>query len=620
MSNRPVPPGAARTNAAWFWAATAWAAVGLLYALLLSSSWVTPDIFYHLELGRRVLAGGGFQPPEPTCVTQPGFVNFYWLFQVVVQPLYASGGAALVGWFLVLAGLAAAWTSFDTAGYFRRPAPGRPLALAAVLILQHRVDPRPEALSFLFLALLVRWLTLWEFSRGLGAGRVALVGLVTVAWTNLHGYFAFAPLLVGLRLLESLAARRGAAERRSLILLLLVTAVATFVSPFGAGAWRGVFALWGTLSALGGEILEFGPPTGLFLRQWTVWVFWAAWVAVLGLLIHAMIRRRLSIFELGTAAAGLYLSAGAARNMPLLVFLAAPLVGTTLAIGDGASMARGKGRWRMGVWPLVPTAVAFLLCGWVVQGGFHRSLRLETGLGPRLEPHAYPVAAVDFLRRLPGEGSPGEAGFAGTIFNSAADGGYLAYELPGVRPYMDSRYVDLAPVQTYFAALRDPEAFDLLDRKHRFNGVMLKVADSPDLARALLSRGEWRMLYADLHRVVLVRRAGPWGSSAPAAARIYQGEDLGRLVNGRAAIEWMRVLVSLGRRELVLAALSDFGRASGIPSFVLQYPLEAAGRAGDGEMVERIRALRPRMISLRPEDARTVDRLLDTESRGGGDR
>lgn len=620
MSNRSVPPGAARTNAAWFWAASAWAAVGLLYAILLSSSWVTPDIFYHLELGRRVLAGGGFQPPEPTCVTQPGFVNFYWLFQVVVQPLYASGGAGLVAGLLVLAGLAAAWTSFETAGLFRRPAPGLPLALTAVLILQHRVDPRPEALSFLFLALLVRWLTRWEFDRGPGARRVALVGLLTVAWTNLHGYFAFAPLLVGLRLGESLASRRGRTERRPLVLLLLVTAAATFVSPFGVGAWRGVFALWETLSALRGEILEFGPPTGFFLRQWTVWIFWIAWIAVVGLAIHAVIRRRLSVFALGSAAAGLYLSAGAARNMPLLVFLAAPLVGITLATKDGASTARGKGGQSRLVLPLVTTAVALLLCGWVVEGGFHRSLRLETGLGPRLEAHAYPVTAVEYLRRLPGDGSRGGTGFAGTIFNSAADGGYLAYELPGVRPYMDSRYVDLDPVRAYFAALRDPAAFDLLDREHHFDGVMLKVADSPALARALLSRPEWRMLYADLHRVVLVRRAGSWGSSAPAAARIYQGEDLGRLVNGRSAIEWMRVLVSLGRRELVLAALSDFGRAPEIPSFVLQYPLEAAGRAGDGEMVERIRALRPRMIALRPEDAEAVDRLLARESRGGGER
>lgn len=632
MSNRPEAPLETRPNAAGFWGAAAWGAtarpfvawgaVALLYALLLASSWVTPDIFYHLELGRRFWHGGGFQPAEPTVVSQPGFVNFYWLFQAIAHPLYATGGAALLGLFFLLAGLAALLLVFDTAGLFRQRTIGLPAGLVAVLLLQQRVEPRPEALSYLLLAVLVRWLVRWDWSGGGLPRRLVLVGTLTAAWTNLHGYFALAPLLTGLRWGASFTARSRAAERRPLGWAVLVSLAATFISPFGVGAWRGVLVQWRFLREMRGEILEFGPPVGPFLAQWTVWVFWLAWIALAGLVVVAVLRKRASPFALGSVIAALYLSASAARNIPLLVFLGAPLVGELLSGGRGGGLRTGRGagptpeavpRTATGGHrhrgPAAATAgLAILLSAWVIEGGFYRSQRMETQFGPRLEPHAYPIAAVAFLQRVNGDETGG--GFSGTIFNSAADGGYLAYRLPGARPYIDSRYVDAGPVRAYFAALRDPAAFDLLDAVQRFDAVLLKVVDSPNVVAALLPRLEWRMVYADLHRVLFVRREGPWGDQAGPSARLYAGEDLGRRVDGRAAIAWMQIFVRLGRRELIAASLSDFGSAPRIPSFVLQIPLEAALRARDAEMVERIRVLRPRMVALRPQDAAAVDRLL----------
>lgn len=637
MSKRRVPPLAGRSKAPWSgapaawaatvrsaaaWPAVAWGAVGLLYALLLASSWVTPDIFYHLELGRRFWHGGGFQPAEPTLVSQPGFVNFYWLFQAIAHPLYAAGGSVLLSLVFLLAGLATLLLAFDTAGLFRQRTIGLPIGLIAVLILQQRVEPRPEALSYLLLAVLVRWLVRWEWSGGGVARRLVLIGTLTAVWTNLHGYFALAPLLTGLRWGASFTRRSQAAERRPLGWAVLVALAATCVSPFGAGAWRGVLVQWRFLREMRGEILEFGPPVGPFLVQWTIWVFWLAWAALAGFVLFAALRRRVSLFALGSAVAALYLSASAARNLPLLVFLGAPLVGKILCGGRGVGVRPSPGaapthptaprtartahrhRWS----GVAVTGLAILLSAWVIEGGFYRAQRMETRWGPRLEPHAYPIAAVTFLQRLSGDGTG--VGFAGTIFNSAADGGYIAYRLPGARPYIDSRYVDTGPVRAYFSALRDPSAFDALHAVQRFDAVLLKVVDSPNVVSALLARPEWRMLYADLHRVAFVWRTGPWADQAGPSARLYAGEDLGRRVDGRAAIAWMQLFVRLGRRELIAAALSDFGTAPRIPSFVLQIPLEAALRAGDREMVERIRTLRPRMVALRPEDAAAVDRLL----------
>ncbi|MDM7916693.1 MAG: hypothetical protein QUU85_15725, partial [Candidatus Eisenbacteria bacterium] len=546
MSNAPEAAAASRSTAAIAatsqpaktqtpMAAAAWGAVLLLLVLLLFTAWQGPDIFYHLALGQKVLETGRPQPPEIVLATQPAYVNVYWLFQVVCAGIFGLAGPVGLTLFFAAAWVATFLLWISIAGLARRPALGLPLALAAVLVLQGRFDPRPEVISYLLLAIQLRWLLSWDFDRPVNVRRLALFGLVQAIWTNVHGFFVLGPFLVA-AMLVSRALHPGnvapGGERRAvreLAKLLAVTAVASLVSPFGPKGWAFVATLWRLGSKMPQSILELRPPTAAVFRHvWTIDVFYAVWIATALAVVWLLARRRFRAFPILTALPALALSATGVRYMPVLVLLGAPV---WREIFRGASAQRteqepgpGPDRPRR---PLATAAiaatgiVALALAGWAVTGGFYRSLQSPTSLGLGLRGSAYPVALAQHLR---------DAGFSGRIYNDSADGGFLAFRLgrAGVLPYIDSRYIEPPVVEEYFACLRDPRGFARLDARYRFDGAVLRVAESPELTATLLKRPEWKLEYADLHRAFFVKaeRASAAGMTGAPSASIWNGEDL----------------------------------------------------------------------------------------------
>jgi len=585
------------------WALFGWGAVGLLGLFLLWSAWQGPDIFYHLALGQRVLQTGEPQPPEALLATQPGYVNIYWLFQVVAHGIYGALGPAGVSLLMLLgwAGALLCWAR--TCAWGRWPAAGIPFLLGALFVLQNRFDPRPEVFSYLFLALQLHWLATWDLAEAPGWRRYAAFAAVQVLWGNVHGYFVLGPLLAGLRLAAGFIRGEKGRPLARAAALLAVALAASLVSPFGVKSWAFAWTLWSFLREMGGTIVETRPPLGEFLRLWTVKLFWAYWAATLLAGLWLAWRRRFALFPLLTGAAGLYLSASAARNLPLLFFLSAPLWrGFVEERRGGREADRGvRGRAGRAV-AAASGALALAACVWVAAGGFHRSVTSPTRFGAGLQAHAYPLRAAEYLRSRP---------FAGRLYNNSADGGYLEYAFPGVHPYIDSRYIEAGAVRTYFASLRNPQAFAALHREQRFDAALLSVQESAPLVQALIASPEWRLVHADPHRALFAARGSEAaGALAPAEPRFYAGDDLALPVNGRPAIEWTVLLVRARRGDLLLAALRQFAEAPRVPSMILQYGLGFGQQTRDREVVAAARALVPRMIAPTGQDRRNIERLM----------
>lgn len=602
------------------------AALLLLLLALASAAWQGPDVFYHLFLGKRILAGAGFQPDGGPLAEQPQYVNLYWLYQVVLEGLFRAGGVVAASLLFVAAwiGIALAWGR--TARIARRPEIGLPLALVALLVVSGRFEPRPEIVSYLLLSLQIYWLSRWDFSGRLALRRTLLFAASEAIWANVHGYFVLGPLLVAARLAGALLGPEEREARRALALLLGATLLASCVSPFGPRAWQFSLALWSFLRAVGGAIVEFGPPTGAMLRLWTVKLFWLLWGVTLLLAGGLALRRRARPFALLTALAGLVLSAASARNLPLLPLMAAPLYASALApaaaraaVGktaegravardaDGAGISGTRRRLARAVASLTGAA-ALALCVWVAIGGFHASLLGEGRFGFGLPGHTYPVRFARHLQDHP---------WSGKLFNNAADGGYLEYFFPDVRVYMDSRYVDEGVVRGYFAALADPQAFARLHAHWHFDGALLKVLDSPQLVLALLHDPNWRLAYADLQRAFFVV-ADPEGAAAaqaaspprPAELVFYDGEDLSTRLHGMPAIQWTGLLLQAPDRGLLLQALEQFSRAPRIPSYVIQYALQYGLERGDREVLELGRRMYPRIYARDRAGREFVDHLM----------
>jgi hypothetical protein len=585
----------------------AWIVLGTLLTLLLCFVWQGPDIFYHLYLGRRILETHSASPPDQLLIQQPTFVNLYWLFQLLVFAFYRLGGVVAASLLFAAAWWGALGLWWRTAGLGRRPEIGLTVALIGILIVQSRFEPRPEVFSYLILSLQIFWLARWK-PEEIAGRKLWLFVLSEVVWANVHGYFVLGPMVILARLVT---AAIGPARRRTfqpLVRLLVLTLLATLFSPHGFGTWRGVYFLWAFLRTVGGQITEFGPPAGALLRVWTVKLFWVAWAATLGAAGFTALKLRGDRFPVVLAGAGLYLSATAVRNLPLLVLLSGPLWGMLLARSHARPPERrareGAIRrvphaetWaRTGI--LLPTTVAAALSVWVIEGGFHRSLLSETRFGFGLAPHAYPLSFAPYAQAT---------GISGRIFNNAADGGFLEYHLPRLRLYMDSRYTDAGLVQEYFAALLGPDSFARLQARQQFDGVLLKVVDSGPVLVALLKDPAWRLAYTDLHRAYLVPKSAP---GPRPSFNYYRGEDLAESVNGLAAIQWVAVLLESGSRAQLVEALTQLGRAPAVPSFVVQYALAWGQRAADREVIALARSLAPRMVARDQASRRAVEMLM----------
>lgn len=572
-------------------------AIGVLLAVRLCHEWFGPDIWYHLALGERIGRSLVAQPADNLILQQPGFVNVYWLFQLVARGAFGVAGIHGVSALFIAVWFAAVTFWLRTTGAVRAMPWGGWLTLGAVFVCQTRFEERPEVFSYLFLAIQIHWLTTWKFDGAAAPRSLIAFTVVQVLWSNSHGYFALGPLLVGAKLVSvALGTPRTEWARlrpawRGLGWLAGLTLAATVVSPFGPRNWSGVATLWKFFDDMRLEVHEFLPATGPFLALWTVKIFWLGWAATLvtavGLLVTAP---RREAFALLLAAAGLWLSATSFRNIPLLVFLAAPLAGSALQRAANfrpfeklSSLMVGGAALTLAGFAIVPAA-----------GG--------SSFGIRASASASPIQFTDYLRA---------ANFGGRLFNPPADGGYLAFRLPALGLYGDSRYVEAGPIREYFSALREPAAFRQLDQRVQFDAALFKLAESRAVVRSLVHDPAWSLVYADLHRAFLVKRASP----AAAAFRgeqleIYRSEDLAERVNADAALQWIALFAEANNAAGLQHVLGSLGTAPRLPAVVLEAALRYAIATGDQTIFKSARSLRPKMLVSQPADAAVVDGLL----------
>src|SRR5471032_2500214 len=141
-----------------------WLAIATLLVVRLCHEWFGPDIWYHLALGERIARTGVAQPADNLILQQPGFVNVYWLFQLLVRGVFALGGIVGVSFLFIACWLAAFAGWLRTTGAMRSAPWGWALAFVAVLVCQTRFEERPEVFSFLFLALQIDALVHWDLA------------------------------------------------------------------------------------------------------------------------------------------------------------------------------------------------------------------------------------------------------------------------------------------------------------------------------------------------------------------------------------------------------------------------------------------------------------------------
>jgi hypothetical protein len=197
------------------------------------------DFWYHVATGRLIWQSGAIPVRDTFTFTIAGqpVINQCWLAQLGMYGLFTWGGFALAQF--VAAMCYAAALAVTTAIAWHRSGNARIAAavtLGALGLAMSNFGVRPQALSFFLFA--VELMVLWRWPHRWAT--VAIVALVEVLWTNIHGAFPLGIVLPGIFLVgagwtlwrhEGFPAVCESPAVRGYAVCLLIAAICAFCNP-----------------------------------------------------------------------------------------------------------------------------------------------------------------------------------------------------------------------------------------------------------------------------------------------------------------------------------------------------------------------------------------------------
>ncbi len=411
----PVDAAGGERRRQRMWAA-AWVAGA---ALLMLSITVQPlrdsDVWWHLALGRLIVAHG-IPAHEPfsflTAANQ--WVGQQWLYEVLLAGLVGAGGAGLAS---IVMGAVAVIALVVAAGAVPRSlrVPGPWLAVAILLsgfVMGQLVGVRGQVLSLLGTAIVLYTLARWREGRW---HAVWVLPPLFLVWANLHAGFIVGLVIVALALLVARPLEPGVRLARGQLGLALAAGVAaTLVNPAGPGLYGYVFETF------------TNPTLTQLVTEWSSPDFHSVWLqlfeveAVLLVVLWAA-GGGPDRLDAVLAFAALAASLQAQRNVSLFALIALPQVATY-----------STRAWRLRVAPrLRGRSLRPLRRGGVTAAAMLAVIAVAVGVtvAPRVTPAAaaafessrYPDAAATYVAAH----DPGQR-----LYSSDVWGGYLAYRFP----------------------------------------------------------------------------------------------------------------------------------------------------------------------------------------------
>jgi hypothetical protein len=378
-----------------------------------------PDLWWHLSVGRWVAEHGRVPEADPFAGGRP-WVAYSWLFEVLVDRLYAWLGLTGILGYRALLGLAV------VAAFHRLVRAGEPrflvstaLAAVAALALIPLLSERPWLFTILFTTLTLH--AVLELRRGRRGLAFWLLPAVFALWANLHIQFVYGAVVLGIGcvapLIDRLLGRDPGIAPRDWGRLVGLTAVclgATLCNPYGV-------RLYGVVWEYATQPLPFDVMNELMALDFRAGWDWLVLALALATAFALGRRPRLTAFDVLLFAACAVLCFRARRDLWLVVLAA--LVYLPRLVPPVPSLAS---TFRPGLsGGIVVGAVVIAVALWLVRA---RGLTEEM-LRQRVAA-AFPERAALVVR---------ERGYAGTVYNHLNWGGYLMWRLPGLEVVIDGR-------------------------------------------------------------------------------------------------------------------------------------------------------------------------------------
>lgn len=384
-----------------------------------------PDFGYRLVTGQKILQGT-FPKTDPYSYTMPSFpyVEHAWTIAAswaLLHPLVSRSGLALISSIVAVLAIwiSASRTASKSPGkiYSEVDKPlkvdfshfGKPAFILAIAAILPFVGVRAQVFSWLIAA--VFWYFLFDKQKW--ARFKFATPLFFLFWANIHGSWAAGIVIFFLTIMV-----RSLSQKRVLFTdfgIAFVSLAATLINPYGSGAWREV---WLSISdsAIRWKIAEW-MPAFLFADL--------AFIAFLVMSAFFVWRYRKS-FSTDQLVVYFFILAQALlsrRHVPLWILFALPMTveGLLFLYEEVVKIKFGKQRFKvLYKFAWIMTVVIFVIRSALAVNS---SRRLS-------ENKYYPKSAVEYLSQNTPEGE---------IFSVYAWGGYLIWQLPGQKTFVDGR-------------------------------------------------------------------------------------------------------------------------------------------------------------------------------------
>jgi len=390
-----------------------------------------PDLGWHLRNGADILR---FGPPKGDLYswTMAGYpwISHEWGTEAVMSFLYQNFGLVALGILFILVAIAAfilAASVVSRLGWVERLI----VALLGLLVSFNIVGIRPQMITLLGLALVLFILFRWREKPQ--SNLVYFLPLVFVVWVNLHSGFAAGFLAIAVfgavELWRWVLARYYSRVRFAnlvplkrwwhLVWVSLLGLAATFINPY---TWRVYGEIYNTLSNkyVMSTISEWLPVS---LRYSSSYNFAILAVAILLLLFWTW--RKVDVTKVVLALVFFLVGTVSWRNIPLFGIASLPLVAemVQLLVGKGIKALASS------YWAVAAVLIVTLFLGYHQFVKFAPSYASPACLAAQ---GRYPYGAVQFIKANPKL-------CEGRMFNEYNWGGYLIWQLPEKKVFIDGR-------------------------------------------------------------------------------------------------------------------------------------------------------------------------------------
>jgi hypothetical protein len=348
-----------------------------------------------------------------------------------------------------------------------------------------------------------------------------LLPLFLVLWTNLHGGFVVALVLLAIYAIGNFLTARTSndpleqARARDLAgkwtRLTLLGFLATALNPYGFAVHRHILNSYLHSSFLVDRIQEFLSPNFHILP-----IKFFEVILLSALLVFGISYRRLTFIEVGLIIFWTHLALHSARHIPLYTLVIVPILVRHLTgycqktireneVGSwvrqlGSALLTASDHFKAlefqikGV--LYPSVAVLLLVGISLNQGRIFDQQVQKSF---FEPKRFPVQAAEFLEKNP---------LPGNLFSTDQWGGYLIYRLyPQYHVFFDGRSDMYGEefLRKYMKVIELNYSWKEILREFRIDWMLLPAEDG--LATAVKESREWNVIYDDQVSVILVRKS-----------------------------------------------------------------------------------------------------------------